>query len=1135
MLLLTASVCMSTLIVHAQTLNVSGTVRDGSGEPVVGASVVVKGSSVGATTDANGGYTISAPANATLVFSFLGLGNVEEAVNGRGRVDVTLAGGDVGLEEVVVTALGITKESRAVGYAVSTIKAVELTKVGTPNFATALYGKAAGVRINAAPGGQTSAVSMTVRGLTSMYGNTQPLLVMDGVPVRNGNANFAYKDGDRVTDPSKPSSEWRGNKIEGNGIIDINPEDVESISILKGAAASALYGFEAANGVILVTTKKGAGQSGVKVDFSATATASYVAYMPEMQTEYGPGNIRTSQTGYELANGGFYQRTWKGQTYMSIYQGLNGENYYFGPKYDASKEVLYWDGRMRPYQAVNSNPLNDIYRTGYNQTYNLAVSYGSEKANTRLSYTFVNDSPNQYNSDNQKHNFSMAGNIKIHKNLTVDYTANYVRHGIHNRTSTAQYMWDSYALTGAFDDVELLREKYAVTSLGYRNVTYDAANPAGNTLTPDEAFIYELPARDLMRNMIWPVLANNTYETNQRLIGSVAPTWAIVEGLKLRGRLSTDVTATAIEDKKATHTPVSISPTDPGGEYSLINKNYEIYYGDVMLMFDKNLAEKFNLTANVGFSGRTETSRATKLATKNGLAVDNWFNINASVSSTPDFGMEKMDYLTAAYFGTVGVSYSSVAYLEATARQETTSTLLSPNNSFFYPSVNASYIFSEHLKDNLPWYDYGKLRASYGIVGNVPGAYRANEVYDPHNSAGYLWTTVPSSYGNKNLLPEKKYEFEIGLESRFLNNRLGFEVSYYNNRIVDQLLEYDVASSTGISKYWRNVGELKNTGVELTLNVTPVVTADWRWDVRFNYATNSNEVTALPEGMEFLKNGGGLGNTGSGMEIRSYPGRPMGDVYLWRRKEVNGMKVVGESSYTMATGDENYSYAGNILPTGVGGFASTLSYKNFSLDFMFDFSIGGLVLDQWQTYATKIGISEKSLQYRDAEHGGVPYHFEGGTTLAHVVAGEAPAGGITYYDGVPLEGVERNDNGTIVDTDGAKYSKVSKVVPLSNYYNSMYNSWGGGCDYVDDLYDNTYLKCRELSLSYLVPTSLTKKFGCSNLSVSIFGRNLFYVFKNLKNFDAEAASVSTRWLNSGDLGGTTAATRSVGISLRASF
>jgi hypothetical protein len=247
------------------------------------------------------------------------------------------------------------------------------------------------------------------------------------------------------------------------------------------------------------------------------------------------------------------------------------------------------------------------------------------------------------------------------------------------------------------------------------------------------------------------------------------------------------------------------------------------------------------------------------------------------------------------------------------------------------------------------------------------------------------------------------------------------------------------------------------------------------------------------------------------------------------------MKVIGESGYTMATGDENYSYAGNLLPTGVGGFASSVSYKNFTLDMMFDFTIGGLVLDQWQTYSTRMGISEKSLQYRDAAHGGVAYHFEGGHSLANVVAGEAPAGGITYYDGVPLKGVIADPNGSIVDKDGARYSEFEKVVPASNYYTSMYNSWGGGGDFVDDMYDNSYLKCRELTLSYLLPASVTKKFGCQNLSVSVFGRNLFYVFKNLPNFDAEASSVSTRWIGSGDLSKTVAATRSVGLSLRASF
>ena len=355
MVLLTLSVGVGQA--YAQQLTVSGKVTDNSGEALAGATVALKGTSVGAVSSIDGSYAILVPnREAVLVFSYVGYKPQEITVGSQTVINVELLS-NAELEEVVVTGLGITKEARAVGYAVSTVKAVELTKVGTPNFATALYGKAAGVRINAAPGGQTSSVSMTVRGLASMYGNTQPLLVMDGVPIRNGNANIG-KD----RDPSRPSLDWRGTKIEGNGIVDINPEDVESISILKGAAASALYGFEAANGVILVTTKKGS-QAGIKVDFSATATASYVAYMPEMQTEYGPGNIRTSQTDYELANGGFSQRTWKGETYTSIYQGVQGDNLYFGPKYDASKEVLYWDGKMRPYQAVNSNPLNDSRAT----------------------------------------------------------------------------------------------------------------------------------------------------------------------------------------------------------------------------------------------------------------------------------------------------------------------------------------------------------------------------------------------------------------------------------------------------------------------------------------------------------------------------------------------------------------------------------------------------------------------------------------------------------------------------------------------------------------------------------------------------------------------------------------------------
>jgi TonB-linked SusC/RagA family outer membrane protein len=1110
---------------NAQQFIVTGTVSDDSEELLSGVTIAVKGTNTGVVSGADGKYSITVPGrDAILVFSYVGYNQQEITVGSQTVIDVQLKS-NTELEEVVVTSLGITKESRAVGYAVSTVKATELTKVGTPNFATALYGKAAGVRVYAAPGGQTSGVSMTVRGVSSMFGNTQPLLVMDGVPIRNGNAN--------VSDDARRSTQWNDKRIQGNGIIDINPEDIESISILKGAAASALYGSEAANGVVLVTSKKSAKGTGTKVDFNATFAANMIAYTPKVQTEYGPGQIRTDVNGYELTSGGFVERSWNqwgtasSQTYKSVSSG-SGNNYYFGPKYDGSS-VLYWDGKERSYVAHSDSPWRDFFRTGFNQNYNISVAHGGEKANMRFSYTFVDDTPTQYNSDYQKHNFNLTGSVDITKNVKLDYTANYIRQNVHNRVIGTNDLFGTYAgMTGSFDDLALMREKFSRTSLGYKNVVYDAS--ANNTLTPTESFAYMPRNFDIMQYQFWPMMANNVYEKSQRFISSVAPTWTIIDGLVLRGRLSTDVTGEAQEEKNSTERPLVIDPNNPGGAYGVINKNLEIYYGDIMLMFNRNLTEKINLSASVGFQGRLEETRASRIRTRDGLSVDNWFHLNASRNSSLETAMEYTDLLRTAVFGSVGVSYNNVLYLEATGRQETTSTLPAANNSYFYPSVNASFIFSEYLKEALPWYNYGKFRVSYGIVGNAPDVYKANVVYDPSNRDGYLYSTIPGDYGNDNLKAEIKHEFEVGLESRFLQNRVGLEVSYYNNRVTDQLIKYDVPATSGVNRIWQNMGELKNYGVELTLNVTPVQNRDWQWDLRFNYAVNRNEVTKLPDVLPYLNNGAGLGNTGWATEVRSYVGRSAGEIFLHDRKMVNGMKVVSGNGYEV---DSEWKSCGFLLPDAVGGFSSSLSYKNLALDVMFDFNIGGKVLETWHTYATAFGITEKSLQYRDAEHGGVAYYFDGVNTVANIREGVNPNGGVTFYDGVRLTGVESNSNGSIVGADGARYSEVSKVVPSSNYYNAMYNSWGGGSFY-EDLFDNSYLKCRELALTYRLPVSWSQKFGCNNLNISLFGRNLFYVFKNLQDFDAES-SISTSWTGAGAIEATTAATRTVGISIRASF
>jgi TonB-linked SusC/RagA family outer membrane protein len=1114
----------------AQQFTVTGTITDDSEETLTGVAVFIKGTTVGMASDSDGKYSISVPdGNATLVFSYVGYEQREIVVGSQTIIDVRLVSSNE-LDEVIVTSLGITKESRALGYSVSTIKANELTKVGTSNFASALYGKAAGVRINAAPGGNTSAVSISVRGLSSITGNNQPLLVMDGVPIRNGNANNGE-------DQDKTSRGWDNDHIQGNGVIDINPEDVESISILKGAAATALYGSEAANGVILVTSKKGAG-AGVHVDFNATLTANMVAYMPKVQTEFGPGRETLAWGDVEMSTGGFRSVAYKGNNYTAPWH--NGTQSW-GPAYDG-RQVLYWDGKTRPYSSQTDSPWMDLFRTGFNQKYNVAVAYGNDNSNTRFSYTYVNDTPNQLKSNYNKHNFNVAGGMKITNKVRIDYSANYVREFVHNRPLNINWMFSSFnGIANSFSDMNYFR-KNAITSIGYRNVVYDNNNPKSNTLTPDEAYAYNVPYSEALNNYIWPVLAREQNEIKGRFIANVSPSWRIIDGLSLRGRLSTDLTSEAIEQKESTVRPLYIDANNPEGGYGVMDKRYEIYYGDIMLMFDRNLTEDVGLTANIGFQGREEIMRGSRLHTKDGLSTENWFHIGAS-RSNPEYFTDHIDLLKTAFFGTLGVSYANTLYLEGTIRREKSSTLRKGSNTYVYPSVNASYVFSEQLKRVLPWFDYGKLRASYGIVGNAPEAYAANVSYVQKSTAGFTYAQVETgNYGNEHIKPETKYEFEVGLESKLFKNRLGFEVSYYNNRIVDQILKNTIPYSAGATTVLQNVGELRNFGVELTLFGTPVETKDFRWELRFNYAFNRNKVVKLNNGANFIDNGG-IDTGGGQVELRSYVGRPMGDLYAHVPKTVNGKRIILPSGQ-YAMDQTTKQFVGNVLPDAVGGFSSSMSYKDFTFDFMLDYRIGGYVTNWGHHYAMARGTSPKSLAYRDEAHGGHAYYFKDNTPgINNIIWSDAagnpighnystPNGERLFHDGMKLDGLIEDASGTITG-NGTKYSEGAAVVPVSRYNNYTYN-WGSGCDYSKSIFDNSYLKLREVSLTYRIPQNLTSKFGCKNLSVSVFGRNLFYIFKKMEGFDAESTS-GTDWIHQAVIGGSTATTRTVGFSLRANF
>lgn len=1086
--------------ISQQKGKVTGSVEDDFG-PVTGASVVVKGSTNGTITDINGNFTLDGVKNGDIIqVSFIGYSTKEIKYAGEPTIQIKLTEDTQKLDEVVVTALGIKKDAKKLGYAVTSIDAGELVKTGTPNFATSLYGKASGVRIQAAPGGSTSAVSINVRGMSSITGSTQPLVIIDGVPIRNGDAN---KDG-----------YWSNQRVESNGLVDINPEDIENLSILKGASASALYGSEAANGVVMITTKSGKGSKGIGVDFSATLSGDWIAYMPEMQTTFGPGATTRNRTaGYELESGGFWERTdASGKTVKSV-RTATGQ---FGPKYDGS-DVYYWDGKMRPYNAISSNPWKDIFRTGFNQTYNLAITNGSEKGNMRFSYTFADNTPTQHNSTFNKHNFSLTGTQNLNDHLKISYSANYILQNIKNRPYRISRLVTNFGgMFGSFEDVKLMRET-TMTSLGYMNVPNTE-----KSATPDESYAWQQASYGgLLQEYYWNIFGKEQLETNNRLIASITPSWKIIDGLTLQGRASTDLTIEKIENQNKTEKPIAFGSYT--GSYSLNNRRYEILYGDIMLMFDRTFGEKWGVNANVGYQLRQESTFNTSASTEGGLAVENWFHINASKNKA-SAGMTKRDMLKSALLATASLSYDNFAYVEATFRQEKTSTLYYTNNSFFYPSVNASLVYTQLLGDKKPsWYDYGKVRVSWGVVGNAPDIYRAVQAFDQGNISGFLWNQLGTSLGNNKIKPEEKHEIEIGLESKFFNNRLGFELSYYTNTVKDQILEATVPMSAGGLSILQNVGELKNKGIEFSIYGTPIQTKDWRWDLRGNFSVNRNKVTKLLEGLDVLKH---TEFDGGAARLESHVGEPMGDIYAYAPEEdKNGNQIVDENGMYVRSAER--VKVGNAMPKVTGGFGTSLAYKNFFLDMTLDFRIGGAVFNTPYQYMMGRGNLVESMDYRDAEHGGLAYYFEGNNnSTGKCIPASSSAG---------PNGERVYDNGMILPGVKADGTPNDRIIPSDQFYNQTYN-WGSDepTYYSHSIFDNSYLKLRELSIGYTFPKSLSEKFACRNLSVSVFGRNLFYLYKNLPGFDAEATD-GTTWITQASIGGATATTRSFGLSVRASF
>lgn len=1093
---------VSNAVLLAQTKRtITGVVTGDNGNPVPSATVSVKGTTQSVVTDENGRYSITVDKNnAVLLFSSVSFASKELAVGNSATLNASLEASAGDLSEVVVTSLGISKQKKALGYASTTIKAEDLTLTGSSNFGAALYGKAPGVRIGATPGGATSAVNITIRGINSVFGKNQPLIVMDGVPIRDGEvSNNNY---------------WGDQRLRGNGLLDINPEDIDNISILKGASAAALYGSEAVNGVVLVTTKSGKGKKGFTIDVSANYSTDKVAYLPRYQTVRGAGApLNVNDAGQD--ENGFIYHDLDGDGVKET-RGIPAFTINYGAKFDG-KPTIAWDGIVRPYEAQKDRYAG-LFQTAHNSNMTVAVSQSSDNANMRFSLTRQSNQGVSLGAENTKNIANLNSTVRFGKKLSTDIVINYINQHTHNRPYSVDRMINNFTgMMGTFENGSMYLSKYK-TSLGYYFVTDD-----NQSLTKPENIQRKYGRfKDDIADYVWRVKENNEDEYSDRVIGSLTNNFQIVNNLKLRARIATDFTSMRTESKSNSTIPLLYGYS---GGYGLSTMKDGILYGDALLTYNKKITPDVELNVMGGYTASKQTYTYINRYTRDGLTVENWFDLAASKSIPGPLPGEKISdrrsLVKDAFIGTLNATYKDYWFLEATVRRDRTSVMNPNNNDFVYPSVNTSFVFTDAFK--LPAFiNYGKVRASWGIVGNYPDPYVSNVLYNASSVGTALTTSIPGTFGNESIRPEEKHEIEFGVETRFLNNRLSFEASYYNGQIRDQILPLTIPSSSGATNIWTNIGTLRNKGLEIAVFGTPLKTKNFTWEAGINFAKNKNIVEKLfNSSTEYLH----ADFDGNAAQLKSVVGQPMGDFYAHPvATNDKGEKIVSSDGLYQIDANKMVRI-GNAMPKAVGGITNTFSYKGFTLDVLADFRLGGYVMPTGINWMISRGLLEQSLDHMDKEHGGLSYYVANGQGV-QTTAAQGPNGEKVYNDGMLLDGV----------TTGG--TKNTNVMSQAYYFWNVYN-WGGP-QYSSSRYElyivkNSYIKMREVSLGYTLPNKIAGKIGAKKLQLSAFGRNLFYIYRTIKDMDAEQLTAGSRWAQTLTNAGTNPSTRSYGVMLRASF
>ncbi|WP_258105173.1 SusC/RagA family TonB-linked outer membrane protein [Marinoscillum sp. MHG1-6] len=1054
--------------------------EDGSGIP--GVNVVLKGTTTGTTSDLDGNYRISVPEDGgTLVFSFVGLQTQEVSIGTRSTIDVGMSSDVQQLTEVVVTAMNISRDKASLGYATQTLDSDAVTQAKEQNFVNSLSGKVAGVQIrtNNNFGGSTNIV---IRGNNSISGTNQPLFVVDGVPIDNRTGNDDYQQRGRY------------GYDYGNAASDINPESIESISVLKGAAATALYGSRAANGAVIITTKKGKSGQGIGVSVSSGLIIGKInkKTFVKYQDQYGAG-----YSNYYYGNDGgpfddYYDNNGDGTIDQADWTVPTYEDASYGQKFDPTLNVWHWDsfvpespnfGKPYAWSAAESTPV-DFFETSLTWNNSVSISGGSENNTFRLGYTNFNQTGILPNSDLLRHTINFSGVSKINPKLTATVNANISAQDVTGRNSTGygdnlmsefRQWWET--------NVSIKDQKDLFFETG-RNVTWNMYDAAGGDFDPI-----------FWDNPYWTRHKNYQTDKRNRTFGNVSLDFNPIDWLNITGRVSLDHYTELREQRRAVGSvpqEFGIQKLDEQSGYHREDREVTEANYDFLVSVNRKLSSDLSLYALVGSNIRVQNFESVWQSTSGGLAIPDLYTINNSKNKLPlpvETIQEKEVY---GFFGNVNLGYNDMLYLDLTGRRDISSALPVGNNAYNYGSAALSFIFSEVV--DLPWLNFGKARLNYAEVGNDTDPLNTKDYYLRNDNFDKAVIYTASSYRrNPELEPERQKSLEFGLEGSVLNNRLRFDVAAYNTNTFNQIMTIEVSRATGYRYKTVNGGEINNHGLELTLSGTPVKVGDFSWDATVNWTAYRSEVKSLAQGIENFV----IQSYQGGVSLNATVGEPFGVLRGTGFEYLDGEKVVTSSGYYAAVPDQ---VIGNPNPDWMMGITNSLSYKGLNLSFLIDWSQGGDVYSLDMHYGQGTGVTANTVGTNDLGNDWRLPVADGG--------------------GIKLEGVQ---------ADGTP----NEVYGRADYYGGVFY-WGNSARNPAALtvYDATYIKLRELALSYSLPSDLIGGFA-KNINLSVVGRNLWIIKKYLPYADPESGLGAGN--AQGYVSGSYPTTRTVGFKVDFNF